>query len=126
MLVLCFDRPPSAAHSSRRGSFRGCRGPDSPKEWEAGVANAPDFHFDQDTFVTFRYDDGERNEQLAVWTAHPQGEERALHYYDGTVTTGNPDQHVLRRMAQIAYDLGARLQGDDGEFYGPEGEPLPE
>jgi hypothetical protein len=24
-------------------------------------------------------------------------------------------------MAQIAHDLGARLQGDDGEFYGPEG-----
>jgi hypothetical protein len=29
-------------------------------------------------------------------------------------------------MAQIAHDLGARLQGDDGEFYGPDGEPLPE
>ena len=106
--------------------FEAAEDPIPRQEWEAWVANAPDFHFDQDSFVTFRYDDGERNEQLAVWTAHPQGEERALHYYDGTVTTGNPDQHVLRRMAQIAHDLGARLQGDDGEFYGPEGEPLPE
>ena len=43
-----------------------------------------------------------------------------------TTTAKNPDQHVLRRMAQIADDLGARLQGDDGEFYGLEGEPLPE
>ena len=29
-------------------------------------------------------------------------------------------------IAQIARDLRARPQGDDGEFYGPDGEPLPE
>jgi hypothetical protein len=96
------------------------------EEWEAWVANAPDLHFSQDDFVIFRYGDRERKEELAVWSAHPRGEESALHYYDGTVTTGNPDEHLLRRMAQIAHDLDARLQGDDGEFYGPYGEPLPE
>jgi hypothetical protein len=40
--------------------------------------------------------------------------------------TGNPDAHTVRRMVKIADDLAARLQGDDGEFYGPDGEPLPE
>ena len=29
-------------------------------------------------------------------------------------------------MVKVADDLGARLQGDDDEFYGPDGKPLPE
>ena len=40
--------------------------------------------------------------------------------------TGNPDTHTIRRMVVIADDLGSRLQGDDGEFYGADGEPLTE
>jgi hypothetical protein len=107
-------------------SFDAGESPIPREEWEKWVADAPDFHFDTESYVTFRYDDGERNEYLAVWTGHPRGEEFALHYYDGTVTTGNPDEHLLRRMAEIAHDLGARLQGDDGEFYGLDGKPLPE
>jgi hypothetical protein len=110
-----------------KDSFEASENPIPREEWEAWVANAPDFHFDEANFVIFRYDDDERKEYLAAWTAHPQGKEFALYYYDGSVvTTGNPDEYLLRRMAKIAHDLGARLQGDDGEFYGPDGEPLPE
>jgi hypothetical protein len=94
------------------------------EDWEAW--NAPDFRFSESDYVTFQYEDGERKERLAVWTAHPEGEEFALYYYDGAVVTGNPDTHTVQRMVKIADDLGARLQGDDGEFYGPDGEPLAE
>jgi hypothetical protein len=94
------------------------------EEWEVWVTNAPDFRFSETDYVTFRYEDGERNERPAEWTKHPDGEEFALYYYGGSVVTGNPDAHTVRRMVKIA-DLRARLQGDDGEFYGPGGEALP-
>ena len=96
------------------------------EEWEAWVTNAEDFRFSDSDYVTFQYEDGERVERLAEWTAHPDGEEFSLYYYSGSVVTGNPDAHTVRRMVKIAEDLRARLQGDDGEFYGPDGEPLTE
>jgi hypothetical protein len=96
------------------------------EDWEAWVANAPDFRFHETDYVAFNYEDGERKERLAVWTQHPEGQEPALFYYGGSVESGNPDEHTLRRMARVAADLGARLQGDDGEFYTLDGEPMPE
>lgn len=35
----------------------------------------------------------------------------------GQIHTKNPDSALLRKMAQIAAQLGARVQGDDGELY---------
>jgi hypothetical protein len=96
------------------------------EDWEAWVTNASDFRFSESDYVMFQYEDGVRKERLAVWMEHPEDEEVALYYYDGSVVTGNPDVHTVRRMVNIADDLGARLQGDDGEFYGADGEPLPE
>ena len=96
------------------------------EDWEAWVANAPDFRFSDTDYVEFRYDEGDRREPLAEWTGHPEGEDFALYYYAGEIVTGNPDPPVVRRMVEIADELGARLQGDDGEFYGPDGEPLPD
>jgi hypothetical protein len=106
--------------------FDAAENPIPREEWDAWVANAPDFHFSEADHVTFQYEDGERNERLASWTEHPDGADFALYYYDGAIVAGNPDEHMIRRMVRIADDLGARLQGDDGEFYGSEGEPLTE
>jgi hypothetical protein len=94
-------------------------------EWQAWVENAADFAFSPTDYVTFEYEDGEQKERLAVWTEHPGGEEFALYYYAGSVVTGNPDGDTVRRMVAIAAQLDARLQGDDGEFYGSNGEPQP-
>ena len=35
----------------------------------------------------------------------------------GNIYTKNPDEPILAKMLQIAVALGARVQGDDGEFY---------
>lgn len=100
--------------------FDAAENPISREDWEAWVARAPDFRFSETDYVVFEYEDGKHKERLAVWTEHPNDEEFALYYYDGSVVTGNPDQHTIQRMVRIAADLGARLQGDDGEFYGPD------
>jgi hypothetical protein len=39
------------------------------------------------------------------------------------VTVKNPDVSILGKMYQIAASLDAKVQGDDGEVYGPSGEP---
>ena len=96
-------------------------------EWEMWVEETPDFRFDETISVSYSDDErGDWTETGAVWTAHPDGRQWASFYDDGAVMTGNPDEHVVRRMAQVAASLGARLQGDDGEFYDADGDPLPD
>jgi hypothetical protein len=51
------------------------------------------------------------------WTAHPLQENRWFDYRNGSVSTKNPDEHVIRKMLLIADILGAKVQGDDGEIY---------
>jgi hypothetical protein len=40
-----------------------------------------------------------------------------LEWSEGCIYTKNPDEPILAKMLQIASALGARVQGDDGEFY---------
>lgn len=39
----------------------------------------------------------------------------------GDVVVKNPDAEILAKMWAIAQKLGARVQGDDGELYGANG-----
>ena len=45
----------------------------------------------------------------------PDGE--PFHWADGAVAVKHPDRATLATMLAIAARLGARVQGDDGEFY---------
>jgi hypothetical protein len=49
-----------------------------------------------------------------------------LTYGQGEVVVKNPDEPTIAKMIAIAGQLGARVEGDDGETYGEPGEtPTP-
>jgi hypothetical protein len=57
-------------------------------------------------------------EGLAEWSGHPSGD--TVWFCpdgEGCIVVRNPDEAVLARMVELAQRLGARVQGDDGEFY---------
>ena len=116
-------------HIHRGGDwFDAAQNPITLEEWSDFVANSPDFRMDNFAEADFEGGDRLRLEQegIAVWTGHPESDEAWFSHYAGEITAKNPDEAMRRRMFEVATVLGARLQGDDGEFYGPDGEPLPE
>jgi hypothetical protein len=92
--------------------------PITPDEWKAYVDAASDIEWDHQRPWTHMEVD------LAVWTRRP-APDAWLALIDGQVETKNPDEPMLTKMYEIATALGARVQGDDGEYYGADGEPLP-
>jgi hypothetical protein len=54
------------------------------------------------------------------------GKEAWFDWTDGQVFAKNPDQATLRKMLEIADQLGAKVQGDDGEFYDSEWQFAPQ
>ena len=44
---------------------------------------------------------------------------------EDVVAVKNPDPEIRRKMHAIATMLGGSLQGEEGEGYGADGEPLP-
>jgi hypothetical protein len=87
--------------------------PITPDEWKSYVDAAPDLVWDSERPWTHMETD------LAVWTGHPPHAWLAL--LDGQVETKNPDEAMRKKMHEIATALGARVQGDDGEWYGADG-----
>src|SRR5689334_5073234 len=50
---------------------------------------------------------------LCDWLNHPQNENRWFDYYEGNISSKNPDDHTIRKMLSIAKTLNAKVQGDD-------------
>jgi len=69
------------------------------------------------------------DESLCVWTAYSRhginGNMAWLWHSRGNIMAKNPDVEIRRKMWAIAEELGARVQGDEGEWYGPDGKMLP-
>jgi len=65
------------------------------------------------------------SEGLAVWVAYSghaaNGNMAWFDFGRGDVVVKNPDAEILAKMWEIAQKLGARVQGDDCEFYGADG-----
>jgi hypothetical protein len=98
------------------------------EEWRAYVNAHSDFRMDNFAEADLG-DEGVlrvEGEGLAVWTGHPSSDTAWFYYADGEITVKNPDEHLRRKMFEVGTSLGARVQGDDIEFYGPDGEPLPQ
>ena len=53
-------------------------------------------------------------------------DEAWLDWSDGDILTKNPTEPVIAKMAQVATALGANVQGDEGERYGPDGRIIPD
>ena len=68
---------------------------------------------------------GMESDGLAVWTVYPRnvvdGNMAWFDYRAGNVVVKNPDAAILGKMWRIAQRLHARVQGDDCEFYGADG-----
>jgi len=65
---------------------------------------------------------------IAVWTAYSghsvDGNMAWFCHFGDRITVKNPDPEILQKMHQIASSLGARVQGDEGEEYASNGEPV--
>jgi len=63
---------------------------------------------------------------IAVWTKWAGGGvgggQAWFYYEDGAISAKDPDPAILKKAYRIAVVLNARLQGDDGELYGANGE----
>ena len=61
----------------------------------------------------------------AVWRGYSRPEaDVCLDHRCGSIAVSNPDVEILRKMHAIAASLGARVIGDEGEEYGPDGEEI--
>lgn len=96
-------------------------------EWQAVVASDDEMRLDG--YAEARVGSGVvlrvESEGLAVWTAYSghaaNGNMAWFDFRGGNVVVKNPDAEILGKMCEIADKLGARVQGDDGELYGPDG-----
>lgn len=59
-----------------------------------------------------------------VWKGPAEGERGWFDWSDGNIYTTDASRDVLLKMLQIADQLHARVQGDDGESYGGDGQPV--
>ena len=60
---------------------------------------------------------GYNGPHFVIWNAHPLDNEAWLDLVRGNITTKAPDEPLLRKMLEIAQQLNANVQGDDGELY---------
>lgn len=89
-----------------------------PEEWRAVVKEDPELEMRGVADAGgLRYE----NPLLAAWTAHPSYEEVWVDYSGGNLVVKNPDMHILRKLCALAAQLGARVQGDEGEIYEADG-----
>jgi hypothetical protein len=92
-------------------------------EWLAYVASDPEMRLDG--FAETRTPNGQviriEGKGLSVWTSWPgegRGEGHAwMDHRGGRIVVKNPDSAILKKMCSIAEQLGAQVQGDEGETY---------
>lgn len=56
-------------------------------------------------------------DEHALWSGPSEDSEPWLRWDEGNISTKSPDRALTDKMIQIAERIGARVQGDDGEFY---------
>lgn len=79
-----------------------------------------------DGFAEANLQDGQvlrmEDESLAIWKNYSgdgiNGNHAWFSLSQGNITVKNPDEEIIKKMLEIAGVLNARVQGDDGEFYG--------
>jgi hypothetical protein len=59
----------------------------------------------------------ENGAYFVKWSGKSKYPDPWLDWSGGNIYSKNPDKAIVAKMLQIAQRLGARVQGDDGEFY---------
>ncbi|HYG73828.1 MAG TPA: hypothetical protein VEK08_02250 [Planctomycetota bacterium] len=90
----------------------------SHQEWKQYVNR--DKELRPEGCIEFETDEGLVEADVLAWGTE---EDLALHWYSGRITAKNPSPAGIAKMFQIAQHFNARVQGDEGEFYGASGEP---
>lgn len=80
------------------------------EEWRRCVQGDPELRID-----------GKLGPSFAIWSGPCKHGEAWFEWYKGNISTKNPDPAILRKAIAMAAALGARVQGDDGEIYLPDG-----
>lgn len=97
--------------------------PISLDQWLAYVEADPEMRFDG--YAEASLPDGHslrvESDGLAVWTAYSgNGGDANMAWFDwcrGRIVVKNPDEEIIGKMKRVAQDLGASVQGDEGELY---------
>lgn len=99
----------------------------SLEEWSEFVNSSPDMRLDgfaeaETPGGTLRVE----SEGLSVWTGYSghgkDGNMAWFDYFEGNIKVKNPDEEILRKMYQIAQILNAKVQGEECEVYGEDGQ----
>ena len=99
-------------------------------EWIAYVKSDPEMRLDG--FAEATLEDGSvfrtEDPSLAVWVAYSgdgvDGNHAWMWHFEGNVQAKSPDREIVAKMWRIAQSLRARLVGDEGEEYGPDGKEI--
>lgn len=110
-------------HISRRADWVDDGSDITVAEWLAYLDASPDMRLDGYAEAVTDAGDTVRVESpgLAVWTGYSKhglgGNQARFLHSGGQIIVKNPDAELRRKMFSIARHFGARVQGDDGEFY---------
>jgi len=106
-------------HITRKVEWSDAGGPPiTSAEWRTLVNSDSDLRLDEG--------DATGIGSAEIVSASFEGELGVFNWENGEIWTKNPELEAIKKAVQIAHALGAKAQGDDGEIYGPNGEPLPE
>src|SRR4051812_48912310 len=92
--------------------------PITREEWEAFATADPSLEISQSEYTDYQTEAGLMRVHVVRWVPHPFA---GFSWWDGEVRAANPDKATTLKLIEIADHLGARVQGQEGEFYtGPE------
>jgi len=93
-------------HLTRREDWSSTGNDISKDEFFAVIRADPEFHFPS-----------EIGDDYVVWHSPKTGYQSWLHWNEGQIETKNPEKEFVDKLALVAGQLKANLQGDDGELY---------
>jgi hypothetical protein len=94
----------------------------SLEEWEAYADSDP--LLSVHGWVTWRIDGNSVRAKIFVVREAGNPDTAALCWYRGDISAKNPSPAGIVHMVSIADRLNAKVQGDDGEFFDAQGNPV--
>lgn len=77
------------------------------EEWDVYVKSDAELEIDNENEGSVNWNSALYEKDYAPW----------YNWFEGNISTKNPEDAVIVKMFKIAVALNARVQGDDGEFY---------